>query len=206
MPMDLRGTGLTLLGHCPLEPADKLPHAGGTLLLLGPDEPEFWPVFAASPEYADGLPDPLDRWSTRVIDALAKPAGGVPYYPFGDAPYHPFYTWALRSGQAWPSPIAFLVHADRGLFVSYRAAVWMPKTMPVIAAPKPCDTCAAPCATACPVDAFADGYAVDACRSYLYTPDGADCVTQGCAARRACPVGAGRRLSAQSAFHMEAFQ
>jgi len=188
MLMILKGTGLTHLGHCPLEPSDALPHEGGTLVLLGPDEPDFWPLFAASPEYTDGQPDPMDRWSRRVIDALATDAGGVAYYPFGDAPYRPFYTWALRSGQAWSSPIAFLVHATRGLFVSYRGAVWVPETMPVTPAPKPCDTCAAPCATACPVDAFADGYDVDACRNYLRTPAGEDCVTKGCAARRACPV------------------
>ena len=38
-------------------------------------------------------------------------------------------------------------------------------------------------------------------------PDGADCLTHNCAARRACPVGAEFRYSdAQSQFHMRNFR
>jgi len=43
------------------------------------------------------------------------------------------------------------------------------------------------------------------CKTYLATDAGKSCMTNGCAARRACPVGAKRRLPAQAAFHMEAF-
>lgn len=206
MALTLKGTGLALLGHCPLELADGLPHEGGTLLLLGPDEPAFWPQFKASPEYSDGLPDPLDRWSRRVVGRLAGAAKGVAYYPFDGPPFRPFYTWARRSGRAWPSPIGFLVHADRGLFVSYRGAIWVPEHHAPAHGTAPCDTCAAPCKDACPVGAFRAGYDVEACRTHIATPQGASCMTQGCAARSACPVGAGLRAPEQSAFHMEAFR
>tara|TARA_R110002051_G_scaffold137753_7_gene210315 strand:+ start:11472 stop:12092 length:621 start_codon:yes stop_codon:yes gene_type:complete len=206
MAIDLEGTGLALLGHCQLNQADGLPHDAGTLLLLGPDEPAFWPLFKASPERNDGQPDPLDRWSKRIVGQLAIAANGIAYYPFGDAPFHPFYSWALRSGNAWPSPIGFLVHADRGLFVSYRGAIWVPETHAATDGTAPCETCAAPCKKACPVGAFDAGYDVDACRAHIATPQGTSCITQGCAARRACPVGAGIREPAQSAFHMEAFR
>ena len=47
------------------------PEGIGTLVLLGPREPGFWPAFTASPEYADAAPDPMDRWSSRVIGDLA---------------------------------------------------------------------------------------------------------------------------------------
>lgn len=204
MAMNLKGTGLALLGHCPLEDSDGLPHAHGTLLLLGPDEPDFWPVFTASLEYNDGKPDPMDRWSRRVVGALATASNGAAYYPFGGAPFHPFFTWALRSGRAWTSPIGFLVHDVAGLFVSYRGAVWVPETFAVTPHEKPCTTCAKPCVSACPVDAFSDGYDVLACKTYINQSTA--CVATGCAARRACPVGANRRLPAQSAFHMEAFR
>ena len=53
-----RGAADLGLSHGALsaEPGDGLPMIGGTLLLLGPDEPAFWPLFQASPEYPDGAP------------------------------------------------------------------------------------------------------------------------------------------------------
>lgn len=203
--LDLSETGLVALGHCPVDQSDGLPHDGGTLILLGPDEPDFWAVFTASPEYLDTLSDPMDRWSRRTVGKIADAAKGVAYYPFGGAPFHPFFAWALRSGRAWSSPVGFLVHDAAGLFVSYRGAVWVSDTLPATIGQKPCDTCAAPCTSACPVDALRETYDVAACKSHLRMPEGAPCLTTGCAARRACPVGAARRLPAQAAFHMEAF-
>ena len=203
--MDLAGSGLAILGHCAIEQSDGLPHDGGTLILLGPDEPAFWTVFTQSPEYLDKTPNPIDRWSQRVVGTVAAGEGGVAYYPFGNAPFHPFFSWALRSGRAWTSPVGFLVHDVAGLFVSFRGAIWVPKEIPKSSSQNPCDTCTAPCVTACPVDALRETYDVPACKTYLTTPDGVDCLTTGCAARRACPVGASRRLPAQAAFHMEAF-
>lgn len=194
------------MGHCPALPTDGLGHDHGTLVLLGPDEPKFWPMFTQTSEYGDGAADPLDRWSRRVIDDIATHAGGVAYYPFGGAPFLPFYTWALRTGQAWASPIGFLVHSGAGLFASYRGAVWIAEDRAPVTAVQPCLTCAAPCKPACPVDAFADGYDVSACKTYLKTAQGASCLSHGCKARGACPVGAGGRLPAQAAFHMEAFR
>ena len=202
---DLAGSGLRVLGICRGGPADGLGR-DATVVLLGPDEPDFWGIFTASAEAQDGAPDPLDRWSRRVIDALAAGCGGAAIYPFGGPPYLPFQTFATRSGQAWPSPIRFLVHADMGLWVSFRGALVIDGAVPSVAARQPCDTCAAPCTTACPVDAFATGYDVAACKAHINGPDGTDCISLGCRARRACPVGAGLRLPAQAAFHMEAFR
>ncbi|MFT5064401.1 MAG: epoxyqueuosine reductase [Reinekea sp.] len=204
--LNLTGSGLIEMGHCPIVPSDGLSHESGTLVLLGPDEPAFWPMFIQTPEYNDNAPDPMDRWSRRTIDDIAALGNGAAYYPFGGEPFLPFYTWALRTGQAWASPIGFLVHKNAGLFASYRGAVWVAEDRPVQAAIQPCLTCDAPCKTACPVDAFAQGYDVVVCKSHLNTPQGASCLSDGCKARRACPVGAGLRLPAQAAFHMEAFR
>ena len=43
-----------------------------TTLLIGPDEPAFWKYFRNSSEYQDGLPDPMDRFSKRVIGQLSS--------------------------------------------------------------------------------------------------------------------------------------
>lgn len=186
------------------------PEAGGTLILIGAG-PEFWPVFRASPEFRDGEPDPIDRWSARVIGGLADALGADARYPFGGPPHQPFVRWAIESGRAWQSPTGMLVHDRVGLMISYRGALHFADRLALPAAPaaSPCDGCPGkPCLTACPVDALGagHGYDVAACHGFLDTIAGRDCMGLGCAVRRACPVsvGAGRQPE-QSALHMRAF-
>ena len=206
MSLALDGTGLMVLGNCPVLATDDLPHDDGSLVLVGPDEPAFWPIFSASPEFKDGMPDPLDRWSKRMLGPIAAAAGGIAYFPSDGPPFRPFYTWALRSGRMWASPIGFLVHDTAGLWASFRGAVWVPEVLAPVSAEQPCLACDAPCTSACPAEALRDGYDVTACKSHINGPDTVDCTGSGCAARRACPVGQGNRLRAQARFHMEAFQ
>lgn len=185
-----------------------------TIYLLGTG-PGFWPVFSASQEYGDGAPDPLDRWSQRVLPEIGAGLPQAPsdfVYPFGGPPYAPFLHWAVQTGEAFQSPVGMLVHQDAGLMISYRGAIVVPGiAKPVPAnAPSPCTTaCAAqPCKTACPVDALSaeQGYDVAACHAYLDTSAGQDCLQNGCKARRACPISQRfGRDPAQSAFHMKAF-
>ncbi|OZB19999.1 MAG: ferredoxin [Rhodobacterales bacterium 34-62-10] len=187
------------------------PAGTGTLILLSPQEPAFWPAFTASAEFGDGAPDPMDRWSARVIGKLAEDLGATPLFPFGGPPFHPFYAWALASGRAWASPVRLLVHDSAGLFASYRGALAVPNRLelPVQNPQNPCKTCQTqPCLSACPVSALgANGYDVPACRAYIAGSSGRDCVESGCAVRRACPISQHHgRLPAQSAFHMKAFQ
>lgn len=188
---------------------DGTPEGCETLLMLGPREPGFWAHVTAEAEFHDGQPDPLDRWSRRVIGRIACDLGGKALFPFGGPPYRPFIAWALRTGRTWPSPVGLLVHDQAGLMVSFRGAlalrdkVGLPPTPPA----PPCTTCARPCTTACPVGALrADAYDVAACHAHLATEAGRDCRDQGCRARRACPIsqGYGRRAE-QSAFHMRSF-
>ncbi|MEL6839105.1 MAG: ferredoxin [Pseudomonadota bacterium] len=193
----LHAYGLRTLGQCP----DGADH----IILIGPDEPAFWPIFTDSPEYRDGAANPLDRWSQRVLTRTAAEFEAEPLFPFGGPPYAPFFTWAVNTGRFWASPIGFLVHDEVGLFVSFRGALRMPGAAPITTAQKPCDTCAQPCASACPVGAFDGGYDVAACKAHVMSDAGSDCRNGGCLARRACPVGQGNRLPAQAAFHMEAF-
>ena len=187
----------------------NLPEGIETLILLGPLEPGFWPYFTASDEYRDQAADPLDRWSTRVVGALADSLGGHPFFPFGGPPYQPFLRWAQESGRAHASPVGLLVHDTAGMMVSYRGAIGFSYE---ISMPKPelnpCESCAdTPCVTACPVDALGgETYDVDGCKADLDRP-GNDCMARGCAVRRACPISQTyARLEDQSAFHMRAFR
>ena len=186
--------GLTVLGGF---------HDGrGTTILLGPDSATFWGILRASPE-ADG-PNPVDRWSTRVVGAWAAALGARALFPFG-TPLQPFVTWALRTGRCHVSPVGLLVHDAQGLMVSFRAALAFDHrlTLPP-APPSPCIGCPEPCRGACPVDALAPtGYDTARCHDWLDDPRG-DCMERGCAARRACPASPDRP-PAQSAHHMAHF-
>jgi epoxyqueuosine reductase len=198
---------LEVLGGFIPKPEDKMAPDIQRLVLIGPKEPGFWPHLTAQPEW-DGAPDPVDRWSRRVVGRLACDLGGKALFPFGGPPYHPFYAWALRTGRVWESPVRLLVHADQGLMVSFRAAlgVRQPIDLPPHAA-RPCDGCAQPCVTACPVAALGSGgYDVPACHAYLERPEGDACLSAGCLVRRACPASIGyARMATQSAYHMRQF-
>lgn len=200
---------LAILGIAPALPGDGLPDWVRSIALLGPAEPGFWPHLTDQPEWHDGAPDPIDRWSRRVITAVAGAVDGLALFPFGGPPHHPFYSWALRSGRAFASPVAFLVHDRAGLFVSFRGAIGLAAAAPPPPAiASPCDDCRdRPCLTACPARALtAAGYDVPACHAFLDSPAGIGCLGSGCAVRRACPISAGyARVPAQSAYHMRQF-
>lgn len=184
---------------------------GGTLVLLGMGEAS-WPLFTASAEYSDAQAHPLDRWSKRVIGAMAQDLGATSAYPSDGPPYAPFIRWALGTGRFFQSPTGMMIHDVAGLMISIRGALLFDATfdIPGATAATPCETCRdRPCITACPVGALSDTHTYDVprCKTYLGTDAGQNCMSQGCAARRACPVSqAFSRTSAQSAFHMAAFK
>jgi hypothetical protein len=184
---------------------------GKTVVLMGFVGAENWPAFTNSSEAADGQPNPLDRWSTRVITAIAGSLGATPLFPFDGPPFLPFQRWAQQAEPVHPSPLGILIHPDWGLWHAYRGAlafadrIDLPLPDP---RPSPCDSCVdRPCLAICPVGAFTSaGYDVPACVSHIAAPVGADCMTAGCRARRACPVGAEyRHVPAQAEFHQRAF-
>jgi hypothetical protein len=202
-------TGLGVVGAFHSQAGDGAPEGVGTIFLLGARRDRMWEVFRAGPEAADGRPDPLDRWSRRVIGSLAADLGAVALYPFGGPPYQPFQRWAARGEGAMVSPVAMQATPARGLWASYRGALGFRRQ---IALPRregagPCPACPAPCLTACPVDAFAGGvYDVERCVAHITSPAGAVCREGGCLVRHACPAGRDRAPPAdQRRFNMEAF-
>jgi hypothetical protein len=188
---------------------DALPEGIRTAYLIGPAEPGFWLHLKASPEWQSGAPDPIDRWSARVLTGIAGDIGAIALFPFGGAPWHPFYQWATSSHQTWESPVRLLVGSHAGLFVSFRGALGFSLHLPLpTSSQRPCDNCKTqPCTTACPAGALNEtGYNLARCHAFLDTKAGADCMNFGCAVRRACPVSQSyARLSEQSAYHMRQF-
>ena len=199
--------GLRIAGVCNVRDDDNLPGLT-SLVLLSPSEPGFWDVFSTSAEYQDGQIHPMDRWSLRVIAQLGTEFGALPYFPFGGAPYHPFYSWALKTGRVYASPLRFLVDHESGLYVSFRGALGFTQTIadPRPIRPTPCTACSAPCLTRCPANALdQSGYDVPKCKSYL-TQAHESCAKTGCAARRVCPHTSNtQRPIAHAQFHMRAF-
>jgi len=202
---EIEPQGLDLLGGFNPAAEDGTPEGCKTLLLLGPSS-EFWSVFSDSPECSDRQPDPVDRWSLRVISHIAEQFRGTAVFPFGGPPYAPFYSWAMKTGRIWSSPLKLAVHDTHGLFVSFRGAICLPECVEMPRGVQPCDSCEKPCESACPVSALTPtGYDVEACKTYLNSETGEDCMSKGCSARRACPVGQNLRPDAQSAYHMSVF-
>jgi hypothetical protein len=202
-------------GFHPAEDDGVPPLADGrppvTLILIGNIGSSLWPAFSSSVEADDGAPDPLNRWTQRIIGGIAREVGATPLFPFGGPPYLPFQRWAILAEAVAPSPLGILIHPDYGLWHAYRGALAFPERLalpPRVERPRPCDSCPdRPCLSACPVGAFDDrGYDVPACIGHIRSPAGAPCIDGGCLARRACPVGQAYGYGqAQARFHMAAF-
>jgi hypothetical protein len=213
----LNDRGLILRGAFHVDAKDNVPalkdgRAVRTLILIGNARPAMWRAFSGArdtDEFDNTGADPLNDWSAEIISEFAKTIGATPYFPFTGPAFLPFQTWALRADTVHKSPLGILIHPKYGLWHAYRGALGFAERLDIpgpLANASPCDTCAdKPCLSSCPVNAF-DGeeYDVPACLTHVQSTAGADCVEEGCRARRACPVGEPYHAD-QARFHMEAF-
>lgn len=219
----LKPHGLVTRGRFSAASEDNLPRLAGdraaaVVCMVGVVGSDFWPYFEQSDCFRDGLPHPLDRWSRLIGDQLARHLGGLALYPFDGPPYWPFQQWAQRAETVHASPLQLLIHPEFGLWHAYRFALLLPQAescpdaarvdAPLGHRESPCLRCATkPCLSACPVGAYdGDGFRLDRCLAWLGDhPDGT-CMSLGCQARLACPVGPDRRYARDhSVFHMRAF-
>jgi hypothetical protein len=193
----VEGIGLVPRGAFKLEDHERTGALADirTIVLAGIAGRDGWSAFAASREAGDGLDDPLDRWSRRVIEALGRELGAKALFPFGRPPFWPFQQWARRAEPVHPSPIGILIHPRSGLWHSYRGALGFREAFDIpelTVVPSPCESCSGRwCLKTCPLGAFSGaGYDVAACVGHLQSAAGGDCMGGGCLARRACPIGA----------------
>ncbi len=203
----IRREGFTPLSWFAPRHGDGFADDAPFVILIGNAGPDMFRRFARERTPKDSL----DDWTRAVVDPLARDLDATALYPF-DTPPLPFLTWARRGGAGHTSPLGLNIHPVYGLWHAYRAALVFPVAFdlpPVNPGASPCDTCESkPCLSACPVSAFdSSSYDVAACGRYVLSEAGADCMTGGCKARLACPVG--RKFvyePMQIQFHMKAFQ
>ena len=207
--------GLIVRGGFHPEAADLVPmlanrRVAATVVIVGNAGPAMWAQFAESPERHLEV-EPLNTWTRRVVTAANMSLDADVLYSFDGPPYYPFQRWAQRAEPVWSSPIGILVHPEYGLWHGYRAALLFEERLALgtwVDTDSPCDTCVdRPCLNTCPVSAFtSDGYDVARCVSHISTPAGSDCISLGCRARRACPVGKTFHYQpVQAEFHQQAF-
>ncbi len=208
--------GFTVLGGFPPGAGDAVPDVYDTtparsLLLIANAGPGMFLRFARE---RDPDRDTLDAWCEDVLKPIAARAGMRAVFPW-QRPYLPFQKWAMKAGAGRPSPLGMNIHPEYGLWYGFRAAFISAREIGATDRPPagdhPCDSCSdKPCLSACPVDAFANGksspFNSAACVSYLNSQDGNLCLSTGCAARLACPVGKDHAYSQQQIrFHLSAF-
>lgn len=204
----LAHVGLLMRGTFTPNADDGLSDDINTVVMVGNAGPDMWQAFSQS---EDDQVDTLDHWTRTVIDPIARTFNAKALYPFDGPPYYPFQQWAMRADTVYPSPIGPLIHPTFGLWHAYRAALLfetalaMPNRAQIVS---PCKSCLdRPCLDTCPVGAFTtDAYDVPSCRAHIGSQDGADCLSHGCQARRACPVGRDYIYELdQATFHMTHF-
>lgn len=189
-------------------PEDGVPAGYETVFIIGNAGPALWQAFGGGDLDAA---NPLDEWTKKVIGRVAETFGAKALYPFEGPPYHPFQKWAMKADDVSVSPIGPLIHPKFGLWHAYRGVLLFSDRLeipPTSRSAPPCTTCEdRPCLSTCPVDAFSEtGYDVPACRAHIGSEAGSDCLTHGCLARRACPVGRDYIYDApQAEFHMQRF-
>jgi epoxyqueuosine reductase QueG len=196
--------GFTVLGWFSPNAADQVPHAVRLVILFGNTGPVMFRRFSRESKST------LDQWTKTTVDHLASELDAQAVYPF-DKPPLPFLAWARRAGAGHTSPLGLNIHHTYGLWHAYRAALLFPVEFDLPrppCGPHPCETCETkPCLSACPVSAFnGTSYNVAACAAHISSPEGENCMSGGCKARLACPVG--KRFEyppEQKQFHMKAF-
>ncbi|MEM7215378.1 MAG: hypothetical protein AAF423_07535 [Pseudomonadota bacterium] len=192
---------------------------GSLALLIGNRGENMWQSLSASPEFCDGAPDPMNRWTRRIIDDLIVDLDCKAFYPF-DKPYWPFQRIAKTATGMKSSPLGILIHPEFGLWQAMRGILIFNRShefacfiRKMIDDPTtlihPCDVCdRKPCLDACPVGAFTGtSLEVERCFSHLDSGLPPDCLQIGCRARDACPVGVLHRYtSEQIQFHMKSYR
>lgn len=204
----IRREGFTPLGWFAPAAGDGVPDGARFVILIGNAGPAMFNRFARERDPETAL---LDDWCRERVSSLASGLDARAVFPF-DQPPLPILRWARRGGAGHTSPLGLNIHPLYGLWHAYRAALLFDVAFDIpapSAGPSPCESCAdKPCLHTCPVAAFdGTGYKVETCVDHIGSPAGSPCMSTGCLARQACPVGTAFAYHPrQAAFHMKAFK
>jgi epoxyqueuosine reductase QueG len=181
-------------------------------VVVGSGGPAFFDCFQrAGIEAADRAPNPLDRYTRRVVEAAVGGALApleIRYavsFPFaGISPLIPFQRLGRAAGIGPPGPLGLQIHPVYGPWWAYRALVVVDR--PLSDGPSLGDVCAgcpAPCVGACPGSAVSrTGFSIPTCHAHRLR---AEPCRLSCAARVACVRGPEHRYRDEElAFHMAA--
>ena len=177
--------------------------------------PAFGAAFGASPEAHDARPDPVDRFTERIVNQTiaraASPHFAAPTYDHAlsdralyywerqDGHFADFVALGRACGLGWPSRLGVLIHPDYGPWISLRAVVLTRAALaatPPLPDPSPCEACPGPCASACPGGALRrQDFDVAACGRTTLSLE--TCRVR-CDARRACVMGREHAYSAET--------
>lgn len=210
----LDGTGLVPRGGFhPVAPDRVPPLPNGaptrTVVLVGNIGRPLWDTFVEAVPDRDGR-NPLDGWLDPILAEAAKAVGAHIVSPNKGPEFPPIQRWAQRAEPVHSSPIGLLIHPEFGLWHVYRAAFCFAERLDlpeVEGRASPCESCTKkPCLNVCPADAFQpDHFDALGCIAHVTGPDGGNCASRGCLARRACPVGRQFAYPKEAgAFHMRA--
>lgn len=171
--------------------------------------PALWDAFVdacrRAPETFADESDPLDLFVRRAVAAVDPPSTSRvwAFADFAQQPPVDMQRLALEAGLGWRSTLGLILHPTYGPWMGLRAVCFTTEDLPVDGPrtlPSPCEDCPAPCVTACPGLALADG-AMDWASCTLHRAESADCHRQ-CHSRGACPHGAEHRYDpVQSLYH-----
>jgi hypothetical protein len=210
---ELAAAGLNLLGCLSAPRYDAtVPQAWRTqalapstrsVLMLAAGGRALFAAFAKAPEAR--LPaDPLDAYTRRVVEDIAPHLDARALFAFerrGGA-FADFIALGRAAGLGAASRLGLLLHPVYGPWLSLRALLLTPLTLPEtppLAGFDPCSACAAPCAAACPGDALRPaGFDVARCAATRRLRP--DCRVR-CDARRACVVGPEHAYAAAAEAH-----
>jgi ferredoxin len=190
--------------------AQQLLAGAAGALIVGAGGRAFFDGFAREPEASDGAPNPLDRYTRRIVERAVGEALAplrvryVVHFPFGAQPVIPFQRLGRAAGLGGPGPLGLQIHPTYGAWWAYRGLLLLDRELPAL--PPPGDGCAgcdAPCVAACPAGAVQrTGFLVSACQGRRLV---AEPCRLSCIARIACVRGPEHGYSdAQLAFHMAA--
>ena len=179
-------------------------------LVVGSGGPTFFDRFeAAGVEAVDGAPNPLDRYTRRVVDAAVTSVlgslgvGHAVFFPFaGLSPLIPFQRLGRAAGVGPPGPLGLQIHPVYGPWWAYRALIVVDRALHTgPSLEDTCSGCPAPCVGACPGAAVSTaGFSIPACHAERLR---APACRLSCAARIACVRGPEHRYRDEElAFHM----